>query len=495
MTLSAVLFNCIIFNIIKKYLLHNTMRCLADTCTSLRQYKFENRIMILNDDASNAYYYNEPFRQTILNYRRKMKTKYRQFKFGLKLHHLKLAYSTNKTLHDIFEGVYYVDLSYAKELTDITALKNIPIVKASSCTDLTKIDILSHNKDLSEQMVNTNYLDLNWYDSLNWYDNTEDCININSFISLEYCTAITDFSSLKGIMHVDLSGCEQITNADLVHFSDTKTLNLSGCHLISDVSMLSHLNGLDISKCPYIEDVSSLSKLHTLKLHCCRITDVSALGKLNNLDLSCCYNLTDVSALGNVIKLNLSCCYNLTDVSALGNVKNLNLSSCDSLIVVSALGNVIDLYLNSCNNITDVSALGKVIKLDLSSCDNITDVSALINVENLNLSACGNITDIPCFNAKILDLSYCKITDFSKLINVKELSLRHCMQITDNDLQFFVNKRFLDLTGCKNITNVDILLDNVQVLDLSFCIGITDLSPFADDGIKRLNRYYIRKLK
>ena len=469
MVLSAALFNCIIFNIIKKYLLHDTMWCLADTCTSLRQYKFENTIMILNDGASNAYYYDEPFRQIILNYRRKMKAKYHQFKFGLKLHHLKLAYSTNKTLHDIFEGVYYVDLSYAKELTDITALKNIPIVKMSCCTDLTKIDILSHNKDLSKQMVNTNYLDLNWY------NNTEDCININSFISLEYCTAITDFGSLKGIMHIDLSGCEQITNADLVHFSDTKTLNLSGCHLISDVSMLSHLNGLNISKCPYIEDVSNLSKLHTLKLHCCRITDVSALGKLDNLDLSCCYNLTDVSALGNVINLDLSCCYNLTDVSALGNVIDLNLKSCD--------------------NITDVSALGKVIKLDLSNCDNITDVSDLINVENLNLSACGNITDIPCFNTIILNLSCCSITDFSRLINVKELSLRHCMQITNHHLQFFVNKRFLDLTGCKNITNVDILLDNVKVLDLSLCTGITDLSPFADDGIKTLNRYYIRKLK
>ena len=439
MGLSDSLFNCILFNIIKKYLLHDTMRCLADTCTSLRQYKFENRIMILNDDASKSYYYNEQFRQTVLNYRRKMKAKYSQFKFGLKLHYLRLAYSTNKTLHDIFEGVYYVDLSDAKELTDITALKNIPIVKMLYCTDLTKIDILSHNKDLPEQMIDKKFLDLDWY------SNTEDCININSFINLKYCTAITDFSSLKGIMHVDLSGCKQITNADLVHFSDTKTLNLSGCRLISDVSMLSHLNGLDISKCRYIEDVRPLSKLHTLILHCCPITDVSALGYVDNLDLSWCYNLTDVSALGNVKNLNLSGCPNLTDVSA--------------------LGNVIDLNLNSCDNITDVSALGKVRKLNLSSCDNITDVSALINVENLNLSACKNITDIPCFNAKILDLSCCEITDFSKLINVKELSLCHCMQITDKDLQFFVNKRFLDLTGCTNITNVDILLDNVQVLD------------------------------
>ena len=54
MELSAVLFNCIIFNIIKKYLLHDTMRCLADTCTSLRQYKFEN-IMILNKYYSREY--------------------------------------------------------------------------------------------------------------------------------------------------------------------------------------------------------------------------------------------------------------------------------------------------------------------------------------------------------------------------------------------------------------------------------------------------------
>jgi len=108
---------------------------------------------------------------------------------------------------------------------------------------------------------------------------------------------------------------------------------------------------------------------------------------------------------------------------------------------------------------------------------------------------CYSITDIPCFTAKILDLSFCKITDFSKLINVQELILQYCTQITNNDLQFFVNKRFLDLTGCTNITNVDILLDNVQVLNLSLCKGIKDLSPFADDGITTLNRYYTRTLK
>jgi hypothetical protein len=71
----------------------------------------------------------------------------------------------------------------------------------------------------------------------------------------------------------------------------------------------------------------------------------------------------------------------------------------------------------------------------------------------------------------------------------------HCKRITDNDLPFFVNKRFLDLTGCPNITNVDILLDNVKVLDLSWCTGITDCSSFANDGITTLDRNYIRKLK
>ena len=94
MALSAILFNCIIFNIIKKYLLHDMLECLADTCTSLRQYKFED-IMVLNYNASDLYYNHEPFRQTILNYRRKMKAKYSHFKFGLNLSGLDLTYSTN----------------------------------------------------------------------------------------------------------------------------------------------------------------------------------------------------------------------------------------------------------------------------------------------------------------------------------------------------------------------------------------------------------------
>jgi len=42
------------------------LRCLADTCTSLRQYKFEN-IMILNDNASLLYYNDNLFRQTFLD--------------------------------------------------------------------------------------------------------------------------------------------------------------------------------------------------------------------------------------------------------------------------------------------------------------------------------------------------------------------------------------------------------------------------------------------
>ena len=451
MTLSAVLFNCIIFNNIKKYLLHNMLECLADTCTSLRQYKFEN-IMILNDDASLSYYNDYLFRQTILDYRRKIKAKYPQFKFGLNLRGLQLHCSEN-TLHDIFKNVYYVDLTDTKELIDITPLRDIPIVKLTGCHQLANIGILSHigHKNLLPQMINLNYVQLDWsyitddeyivvqkknyvdIDSY-WYYNYY--IIVNSFISLAYCHAITDFSSLKGIMYVDLRGCSQITNSDLIHFSNTKILNLSGCYLITDVSMLSHLEGLNISNCEFIMDPTPLAKLSTLILSGCDF---------------------------------------ITDVSALGNVKNLDLSNC--------------------RNIHDFSALGRVKKLNLSYCSNIGNLNNLINVDNLDLSGC-DITDIPLFNSRRLNLSNCcKITDFSKLINVKELLFRHCKQLTDNDLQFFVNKRFLDLTGCTNITNVDILLDNVKVLDLSWCTGITDCSSFADDGITTLTRYYIRRLK
>ena len=511
MVLSDVLFNCILFNIIKKYLLHDTMRYLADTCTSLRQYKFED-IMILNDDASLSYYNDYLFRQTFLDYRKKIIAKYPQFKFGLNLRQLRLHCSVN-TLYDIFEDVYYIHIWYAKSLTDITALKGIPIVKLINCINLKNIDILSHigHKKDSTYMVNKNHLDLDWY-----YNTKDDAKLINSFISLASCTAITDFSSLRGIQHIDLECCKQITNSDLIHFSNTKTLNLSDCYLITDVSMLSHLDGLDISRCYAIRDISPLSKLRTLKFRGVRIIDVSTLSNLGNLDLSRCDNLINVSALGKVKKLVLIQCYRITDVNALINVEKLNLSMCSSITKIpyfnskildlsycykitdfSKLTNVQELTLQYCNQITNnhLQFFNNKRLLDLTGCTNITNVSDL-NVENLNLSHCKNIIHISCVNIRILNLSECcKITDFSKLINVQELSLQHCIQITDKDVPFFVNKSFLDLKSCANITNVDILLDNVKVLDLSWCTGITDLSPFADDGITTLHRYYIRRLK
>ena len=173
----------------------------------------------------------------------------------------------------------------------------------------------------------------------------------------------------------------------------------------------------------------------------------------------------------------MSYCYAITDFSKLTNVQELTLQYCEQIT---------NNHLQFFNNKR---------LLDLTGCKNITNVSDL-NVENLNLSKCENIINISCVNIRILNLSECrKITDFSKLINVQELSLQHCMQITDKDVPFFVNKSFLDLKSCYKITNVDILLDNVKVLNLSYCTGITDCSPFADDGITTLWCDYIRRLK
>ena len=86
-------------------------------------------------------------------------------------------------------------------------------------------------------------------------------------------------------MYVDLRGCRQITNSDLIHFSNTKILNLSGCYLITDISALSHLEALNISNCEYIMDASPLSKLSTLILSgcdfCATITRIGPLKAYN----------------------------------------------------------------------------------------------------------------------------------------------------------------------------------------------------------------------
>jgi len=101
----------------------------------------------------------------------------------------------------------------------------------------------------------------------------------------------------------------------------------------------------------------------SLNLSYCRdLVDVSALGGVRMLFLDECIGITDVSALGNVKKLYLRWCTGITDVSALGRIKILILAKCTGITDVSMLGDVKHLYLYGCTGITDFSMVPHAIR-------------------------------------------------------------------------------------------------------------------------------------
>ena len=101
---------------------------------------------------------------------------------------------------------------------------------------------------------------------------------------------------------------------------------------------------------------------------CKSVVDVSPLGygRVKTLRLSWCTGITDVSALGGVETLILTGCTSVVDVSSLCNVEHLDLWGCTGVVDVSALGRVQCLILTGCTSVVDVSALGGVELLNLS---------------------------------------------------------------------------------------------------------------------------------
>jgi hypothetical protein len=89
-------------------------------------------------------------------------------------------------------------------------------------------------------------------------------------------------------------------------------------HYCANYHLLANLKSLSISGCESITDVSCFKNIPILTLlDCSGITDVSRLGNVYRLDLSGCLNIVDVSPLKRVHTLDLSKCYRVKDLSAL----------------------------------------------------------------------------------------------------------------------------------------------------------------------------------
>lgn len=202
------------------------------------------------------------------------------------------------------------------------------------------------------------------------------------------------------------------TLAELVRICPTlKSLNLSGCSKISDLTSLmtlSHLRKLNVSLCDKIQDLSPLMLLD-----------------LEELEIGGCYkvvNLEPLTMSTNLKKLNLTGCVKINDVSILTactSLRELDLSGgggSNELNFLSDLRNLEDLSLTYCMELTSLAALAdctKLQKLNISSSKHITDISPLTGctaLQELKITGCKQINEssIKAFEQA---MPKCKIID------------------------------------------------------------------------------------
>ena len=180
--------------------------------------------------------------------------------------------------------------------------------------------------------------------------------------------------------------------------------------------------------------------IHILNLSYTSISDLKILknSKIYNLNLSWCKNIinSQLQYINHIPIINLEGCKisSLNNFENNQNIKKLNLGY-NLILNIDALKN---------STITD---------LDLSKCTTLNNIILLPSLKYLNLHYCQEF-----INFKIFSLS-----------NIYVLNLSYTF-ITNNDLQYLINITNLDLTGCRQLTNIIKLKNNkIKVLNISYC--------------------------
>ena len=316
---------------------------------------------------------------------------------------------------------------------------------------------------------------------------------------------IEKFSKLSGIYLSDnnIENIECLSNFD----GDLMRIALTN-NKVKDVSSLCCFNEVYLSGNPIEIGLDKLTKLSYLNLDNCNLTELLQISQLYNLGSLCLSNnnIEDVSCLKdlNIYDINLSGNKNLRGIENLTNLRTINLRGC-------SLDN---------NSLTYLTGLTKLNYLDLSN-NNITDASELkkLNINHLVLSENKEIqiNTIPTMaEIQILDDEYygeyatsiildnCNIDDISGLkdTNIQYISLcdnpiSDLSPLKDNENVYMINLRntnvsdvsalnkvhTIDLTGNKNLINLDRLesvynlwLNECDINDFTFISSLTNLS-------------------
>ena len=272
----------------------------------------------------------------------------------------------------------------------------------------------------------------------------------------------------------------QVNNLNLTRFTSLESFSLIESN-ISDAYELRNIRTLSLSKCKNITDVSMLGNVYDLDLSYTNVSDVSMLGNVYALNLTHT-RVIDVSKLGRVHKLNLSNT-KVEDVSMLGDVYDLNLTDCNSVGVLDSLVRVHKLNLSGVC-IHTVGMFCNVHNLTLSKCNRITDLHTLKSVHTLNVSFTF-INDVSMLGDNfVLDLSNTKVEDVSMLGRVHTLNL---YGTPVKDVSKLGNVHTLNLARTK--------VEDVSMLGRVHTLNLTDTRVQSVVGLENVHTLNLTRTK
>lgn len=294
-----------------------------------------------------------------------------------------------------------------------------------------------------------------------------DSMNVNIFLSYVKLVSVDIF---KNISKLTFLKCDfNYTNIDIL--KNLKKLYIIECTNISNINKLINIDLLFLKKCNNIIKINfKKSNIKNIHVECCdELVELKISQKTKILSLINCYKLkVDIDEFKNVDKLIMSTLSNFNKILYFTDFKfkelNLNAHS------------ITEINLNGCD---------KLEHLNLNYCHilkhiNITNIN---NITKMNLSSCKQIVNINSFLSKLKNLNYltlhnCDINDTSGIEHVPNLDLSYCDKITNVDK--LVNTKYLNLTCCYQIKNIDALIGvntNIKNMNLIFKSTVKSNKP------------------
>jgi hypothetical protein len=255
----------------------------------------------------------------------------------------------------------YSDFYSGKNPTiDFTQLNNVRTISIEKIMDSCKIVPCKTTENAAVSLRRCPFPDLSYWATVKEFNFTPH----NSIRSHTF-----DLNPLRNIEKANLK-ISQCVNYHVL--SNLKSLTISGCESITDVSCFQNIPDLDLRKCS-------------------GITDVSSLGRVHSLCLAGCDNITDVSALARVYKLNLSHCEKVTDLSKLEWVHTFAFDGFQGEDL-SGLKSVVILNISDSPNVSDVTMLTTLKGLVMAGSYKIKNLTGLVNLRELLLIGQSRIT-------------------------------------------------------------------------------------------------------